>query len=130
MRQAYHRAATICAKPSGTSTLLSDLFNTLFTQYNTLCKSLPIESESQSSIGTLEQQRMIYDSSNVVATLTPGASIVVNGSRTDGQSVIVPVTGVKFGTSTEVYGGQNISTITLLPASAYTLQITPAPAWQ
>jgi len=115
---------------SGTSTLLSDLFNTLFTQYNLYYRSLPIESESLSSIGTLAQQRMIYDSSNVVATLTPGKSIVVSGSRTDGQSVVVPVTGVAYGTSTESYGAQNISYITLLPSTAYTTQITPAPAWQ
>ncbi|MGU7773877.1 Agd3-related carbohydrate deacetylase [Burkholderia sp. MR1-5-21] len=115
---------------SGTSTLLSDLLNALFTKYNTYYKSLPIVSPSLLSIGTLAQQRMIYDTSNVVATLTPGKSITVSGSRTDGKSVTVPVTGVAFGTSTEVYSGQNISTVTLLPAAAYTTQITPAPAWQ
>jgi hypothetical protein len=115
---------------SGTSTLLSDLLNALFTKYNTYYQNLPIVSPSLLATGALAQQRMIYDTSNVVATLTPGQSITVSGSRTDGQSVVVPVTGVAFGTSTETYGNQNISYITLLPSTAYTTQIMPAPAWQ
>ncbi|WP_241022246.1 hypothetical protein [Burkholderia sp. Ac-20353] len=115
---------------SGKSTLLGDLLNATFTKYNTYYRNLPIESPYLSTIGTLANQRMVYDTSNVVATFTPGKSIVVSASRTDGQSVVVPVTGVKFGTSTETYGGQNISNLTLLPAAAYTTQITPAPAWQ
>ncbi|WP_260432965.1 Agd3-related carbohydrate deacetylase [Burkholderia stagnalis] len=115
---------------SGTSTLLGDLLNATFTKYNKYYKNLPIQSPYLSTIGTLANQRMVYNASNVAATLTPGKSIVVSASRSDGQSVVVPVTGVTFGTSTEVYGGQSISNLTLLPATAYTTQITPAPAWQ
>lgn len=115
---------------SGTSTLLGDLLNATFTKFNKYYKNLPIQSPYLSTIGTLANQRMVYNASNVAATLTPGKSIVVSASRSDGQSVVVPVTGVTFGTSTEVYGGQKISNLTLLPATAYTTQITPAPAWQ
>ncbi|WP_232428257.1 hypothetical protein [Burkholderia ubonensis] len=115
---------------SGTSTLLGDLLNATFKKYNTYYKNLPIQSPYLSTIGTLANQRMVYNSSNVAATLTPGKSIVVSASRSDGQSVAVPVTGVTFGSSTETYGGQRISNLTLLPATAYTTQITPAPAWQ
>ncbi|WP_231716741.1 Agd3-related carbohydrate deacetylase [Burkholderia ubonensis] len=115
---------------SGTSTLLGDLLNATFKKYDTYYKNLPIQSPYLSTIGTLANQRMVYDSSSVAATLTPGKSIVVSASRTDGKSVAVPVTGVTFGGSTETYGGQKISNLTLLPATAYTTQITPAPAWQ
>lgn len=115
---------------SGTNSLLSDLLNAVLTKYNKYYKSLPIRSPQLSDIGTLGKQRLVFNTSNVAATLVPGKSITVSGSRTDGQSVVVPVTGVTFGTSTETYGGQSISNITLLPATAYTTQITPAPAWQ
>lgn len=115
---------------NGTSTLLGDLLNATFTKYNKYYKNLPILSPYLSATGTLANQRMIYNTSNVTATLVPGKSIVVQASRTDGQSVVVPVTGVTFGTSTEIYGNQRISNITLLPSTAYTTQITPAPAWQ
>jgi hypothetical protein len=43
--------------------------------------------------------------------------------------VVVPVTGVSFGTSKETYGGQSISFITLNPTNGYTTTVTPAPAW-
>ncbi|RQS72032.1 hypothetical protein DID96_12175 [Burkholderia sp. Bp8963] len=115
---------------SGSSSLLGDLLNATLTKYNRYYKGLPIVSPYLSDLGTLALQRGVYNTSNVVATLTPGKSIVLSGTRSDGQSVVVPVTGIKSGTSTESYGGQPVSYITLLPATAYTTQITPAPAWK
>ncbi|KVM84631.1 hypothetical protein WT05_15600 [Burkholderia stagnalis] len=115
---------------SGTSTLLGDLINAVLTKYNKYYKGLPIRSPYLSDIGTLAKQRLVFNTSNVAATLKPGVSITVSGSRTDGQSVVVPITGVTFGTSTETYGGQKNSNITLLPATAYTTVVTPAPVWQ
>ncbi|PAJ86721.1 hypothetical protein DF011_24040 [Burkholderia ubonensis] len=115
---------------SGTSTLLGDLLNAVLTKYNKYYKSLPIRSPYLSDAGTLAKQRLVFNSSSVAATLKPGVSITLSASRSDGQSVVVPVTGVTFGTVHETYGGQSNSTITLLPATSYTTQITPAPAWQ
>ena len=115
---------------SGTSFLLGDLLNAVLTKYNKYYKGLPIRSPYLSDAGVLAKQRLVFDTSNVAATLTPGKSITLSASRTDGQSVVVPVTGVTFGTSTETYGGQKISNVTLLPATAYTTVVTPAPAWQ
>ncbi|WP_232448160.1 hypothetical protein [Burkholderia ubonensis] len=115
---------------SGTSFLLGDLLNAVLTKYNKYYKSLPIRSPYLSDAGTLAKQRLVFNSSNVAATLKPGVSITLSASRSDGQSVVVPVTGVTFGTVHETYGGQSNSTITLLPSTSYTTQITPAPAWQ
>ncbi|WP_232448309.1 hypothetical protein [Burkholderia ubonensis] len=115
---------------SGTSFLLGDLLNAVLTKYNKYYKGLPIRSPYLSDAGTLAKQRLVFNSSNVAATLKPGVSITLSASRSDGQSVVVPVTGVTFGTVHETYGGQSNSTITLLPSTSYTTQITPAPAWQ
>ena len=115
---------------SGTSSLAGDLLNAVLTKYNKFYKGLPIRSPYLSDSGTLGRQRLVFNSSNVAATLKPGVSITLSASRTDGQSVVVPVTGVTFGTVHETYGGQSNSTITLLPATAYTTLITPAPVWQ
>ncbi|WP_431824065.1 hypothetical protein [Burkholderia sp. F1] len=115
---------------SGTSTLLGDLLNAVLTKYNKYYKGMPIRSPYLSDAGTLAKQRLVFNSSNVTATLKPGVSITLSASRSDGQSVVVPVTGVTFGLVHETYGGQSNSTITLLPATAYTTLITPAPAWQ
>ncbi|OMG74438.1 hypothetical protein BW685_06005 [Burkholderia ubonensis] len=115
---------------SGTSFLLGDLLNAVLTKYNKYYKGMPIRSPYLSDAGTLAKQRLVFNSSNVAATLKPGVSITLSASRSDGQSVVVPVTGVTFGTVHETYGGQSNSTITLLPATSYTTQITPAPAWQ
>ncbi|RQS12953.1 hypothetical protein DIE07_07680 [Burkholderia sp. Bp9002] len=115
---------------SGTSTLLGDLLNAVLTKYNKYYKGLPIRSPYLSDAGTLGKQRLVFNSSNVAATLKPGVSITLSASRSDGQSVVVPITGVTFGTVHETYGGQSNSTVTLLPATAYTTLITPAPVWQ
>ncbi|CAN0624809.1 conserved protein of unknown function [Burkholderia multivorans] len=115
---------------SGSSSLLGDLLNAVLTKYNQFYKGLPILSPYLTDLGTLALQRSIYSTSSVTATLTPGKSIVLGATRSDGLSVVVPVTGIKSGSTTETYGGQSISYITLLPATAYTTQIAPAPAWQ
>ncbi|KVN24952.1 hypothetical protein WJ63_17225 [Burkholderia pyrrocinia] len=115
---------------SGTSFLMGDLLNAVLTKYNKYYKGLPIRSPYLSDAGTLGKQRLVFSSSNVAATLKPGVSITLSASRSDGQSVVVPITGVTFGTVHETYGGQTNSTITLLPATAYTTVITPAPVWQ
>ncbi|RQR61907.1 hypothetical protein DIE18_11090 [Burkholderia sp. Bp9125] len=115
---------------SGTSSLAGDLLNAVLTKYNKFYKGLPIRSPYLSDSGTLGRQRLVFNSSNVAATLKPGVSITLSASRSDGQSVVVPITGVTFGTVHETYGGQSNSTVTLLPATAYTTLITPAPVWQ
>ncbi|MGZ2746412.1 Agd3-related carbohydrate deacetylase [Burkholderia stagnalis] len=116
---------------SGTSTLLGDLLNAVLTKYNKYYKGLPIRSPYLSDIGTLGKQRLVFNASNVAATLKPGVSITLSASpQTTPPQIVVPITGVTFGTVHETYGGQSNSTITLIPATAYTTVITPAPVWQ
>jgi hypothetical protein len=99
------------------------------TKYGTYYKGLSIASPYLADTAKLEQQRLVYGTSSVTATLTPGQTITINATRSDGQSIVVPITGITYGTSTETYGGQNMSYLTLLQQSGYTTQITPAPAW-
>ncbi|HTI17298.1 MAG TPA: hypothetical protein VL598_06515 [Trinickia sp.] len=113
----------------GTNSLLSDLVVATLAKYGTYYKGLPIASPYLADTAKLEQQRLVYGTSSVTATLTPGQTITINATRSDGQSIVVPITGITYGTSTETYGGQNMSYLTLLQQSGYTTQITPAPAW-
>jgi hypothetical protein len=113
----------------GTKSLLGDLINTTLTKYNTYYKNLPIRSPGLRDTGDLMKRRQVYNESSVTGVLRPGNYIVVGATRSDGQSVVVPVTGVSFGTSRETYGGQSISFITLSPGNNYSTTITPAPAW-
>jgi hypothetical protein len=114
---------------SGTKSLLGDLIDATLVKYNKYYKNLPIRSDNLNNIGILMKRRTVYNGSAVTGVLTPGRSIVLKAKRGDGQAVVVPVTGVSFGTSKQTYGGQNISLITLNPTNGYTTTVTPAPAW-
>ncbi|CAN0628081.1 conserved exported protein of unknown function [Burkholderia multivorans] len=121
---------------SGTSTLLGDLLNAVLTKYNKYYKSLPIVSPYLSgAVNAPAMQQYRLTSAKVLATLNTGTtpSIVLKATvpPSDSLDVVVPVTGVTFGTSTATYGGQKISNISLQKATAYqSVPITPAPAWQ
>jgi hypothetical protein len=113
----------------GTRSLLSDLLDATLAKYNTYYKNLPIRSPALKDIGDLMKRRQVYNESEVTATLRPGAGVDLIATPSGTQSVVVPVTGVSFGTSKETYGGQSISFITLDGTNGYAVSITPAPAW-
>jgi len=116
--------------------LLADLLNAVLTKYNKYYKSLPIVSPYLSgAVNAPAMQQYRLTAAKVLATLNTGTtpSIVIKATvpPTDSLDVVVPLTGVTFGTSTETYGGQKISNIPLQKAAAYqSVTITPAPAWQ
>lgn len=106
----------------GTNSLLGDLINRTLQKYSQVYV-LPIRFLTQHDIGLQMTQRMAYNASGVTATLIPCQSITL---RTTKQARI-PITGIAYGTTAnrEVYGGQNISYVTL---NANTPLVLPVPA--
>lgn len=113
----------------GTHSLLGDLLDATLVKYNTYYKNLPILSPHLKETGVLMQQRQTFNESSVKAVLKPGSGIVLSASRSDGQAVIVPLTGLSTGTSTETYGGQVTSFITLNSNNGYKQTVKKALAW-
>lgn len=105
------------------NSLLGDLVNATMTKYNSMYK-LQIRNPSQHEAGVLMADRMVYNASGVSGRLVLGTTNSISLQTT--QAVKVPLTGVTYGTSTEVYGGQAISTISL---GANGTASVPAPAW-
>lgn len=113
----------------GTHSLLGDLIDATLAKYNTYYKSLPIRSPHLKTIGGLMKQRQLINESAVVGKIKPGVGIVLSASRNDGQPVVVPLTGLSFGSSTESYGGQTTSFVTLDSSNGYRLDVNVVPNW-
>lgn len=105
---------------SGANSLLGDLINATLAKYSAVY-NLPIVSLSQHDIGVKMANRMAYNGSGVRASLIPCQSITL----TTNQPALIPMTGITYGSNTEVYGGQKISYIQLGANQTLTL---PAPA--
>ncbi|MDQ3059345.1 MAG: hypothetical protein M3R45_07425 [Pseudomonadota bacterium] len=105
-----------------TNSLLGDLMKVTLGKYNSMYK-LPIRNPSQHEAGILMANRMVYNTSGVTGRLLLGATNSIALKTV--KAVKVPVTGISYGT-TEIYGGQPISTISLGANGALTV---PAPAW-
>jgi hypothetical protein len=103
----------------GTHSLFSDLVDRTLTKYRSMMK-LPIRNQTQHAIGLKMTDRMNYDQGGVTASLVPCTSLTLTASR----AIKVPVTGVAFGTNREVYGGQNISYVSLAAGQSVTIPTT------
>jgi hypothetical protein len=102
----------------GTHSLFGDLVNATMAKYNAAYK-LPIRNLRQHEVGIAMAQRMTYNTSGVKASVVPCSTMTL----TSPKSVLVPVTGVVYGTNREVYGGQNISYVQLSPNVPVTLPV-------
>jgi hypothetical protein len=89
---------------NGTNSLLGDLLAATLAKYTNVYK-LPIRSWNQHRIGSRMVERMAYDVSGVSATLKPCESLTL----TTVNAANVPLTGIRYGATTESYGGQGIS---------------------
>jgi hypothetical protein len=105
------------------TSLLGDLIDVTVGKYNRMY-TLPIRNPSQHETGILMAARMAYNASGVSGRLLLGTTNRI--SLTTVNPVQVPLTGVSNGASTESYGGQIISTISLGANGTATI---PAPAW-
>lgn len=107
---------------NGTKSLLGDLIAATLAKYST-AYNLPIISLNQHNIGIKMANRMTYNGSGVRATWTPCQSVVV----TTVKPALIPVTGLAYGTSKEVYGGQNISYIQMKANQSLTIAAPTCP---
>ncbi len=105
---------------NGTNSLLGDLINATLAKYNAVY-TLPIIGINQHDIGIKMANRMAYNASGIAASMIPCQSITL----TTNQPALIPMTGINYGPTTEVYGGQNISYI---PMGANQSLTIPAPA--
>ncbi|MBS1144437.1 MAG: hypothetical protein H6R14_1843 [Proteobacteria bacterium] len=113
----------------GTHSLLGDLMDATLAKYNRYYQNLPIRSPSLKQTGELMKRRQVYNESGVRAVLKPGKGIVLTAANPEAQPVVVPLTGVTYGTTTETYGGQVTSFVTLNPANNYSVNIAKSIAW-
>lgn len=103
----------------GSHSLLGDLIDATFAKYRAMVK-LPIRNQTQHAVGLKMASRMSFDLSGTTASLKPCVSVTVTAL----QATKVPITGVAFGTSREVYGGQNISYVSLAAGQSAVIPTT------
>lgn len=99
----------------GAHTLLGDLLDRLLTKYQNLF-TLPIRSLTHAALGGWMAERMQYAGAGVRASFRPDQGTI---TLTASTAAVVPVTGL-CSASSETYGGQCISHITLAPGQTAT----------
>ncbi|HEX2913331.1 MAG TPA: hypothetical protein VH186_21185 [Chloroflexia bacterium] len=104
----------------GTHSLLGDLTEATLTKY-TKMYNLPIQNLTMHQIGIKMANRMAYNASGIKGTYYPGQKIVLTTTK----AAQIPLTGISYGSNTEVYGGQSISYLNM--SAGQTITITPAP---
>jgi hypothetical protein len=112
--------------PSHVSSLISDTYDLTFSKYEAIYK-LPVLTPTMDQIAGLMQNRNSFNLSGVTASIvgagTPSAMIVLTMPSTATiPTAVIPVTGVTS-TGSEVYGGQNISHVTLVPGQVLDLPL-------
>jgi hypothetical protein len=105
------------------SALITDAYDQTFSKYKALF-NLPVLSPTLDQLGGLMRNRNSFNLSGVTASIvgagTPTATINLTVPATAPASAVIPLTGLTS-TGSEVYGGQNISHITMAPGQTITL---------
>ena len=109
---------------NGNQTLLGDLIDATLAKYNRYFSNLPVRNLSEHEVGINMANRMAYNTSGVRATILPCSVITLTAT----SPALIPVTGIAYGSNTEVYGGQNISYIQLNANQTLVLPATCTPA--
>jgi hypothetical protein len=92
----------------GQHSLLGDLLDLTLAKYNQVF-TLPIKCPTMDVLGVTVADRMAYNASGVTGVLAPGVSVTLRTVKT----AKIPLTGARYGTSTESYGGQWTSFVTV-----------------
>jgi hypothetical protein len=102
----------------GGKSLLGDLIDATMAKYNKLY-NLPIQNLRLRDIGAKMVDRQTYNESGVSASLVPCSAGQLSTTLTVSvtKAATIPITGVNFGTNTEVYGGQRISYVPITPGA-------------
>ena len=104
----------------GVNSLLGDLIEATIAKYSSYY-NVPILGLAQHEIGDLMAQRMAYNESDVSATYVPCTSLTL----TTVNPAVIPLTGIAYGETQEVYVGQTISYVELGAGETVTV---PLPA--
>ena len=106
----------------GYKSLLGDLIEATLVKYSRVSK-LPIQFITQHNIGVKMADRMAYNSAGVTATVIPCTSLTLQAAN----PARIPITGIAYGAAAdhELYGGQNISYVSLTAGQSLTI---PLPA--
>jgi len=102
----------------GVHTLLGDLLDRALEKYSGIF-ALPVRTKTMAALGEWTQNRMRYNAAGVQASFVPSQGTI---TITASNAAVVPVTGLCSGSS-EVYGGQCISHISLAPGQTVVLPI-------
>jgi len=109
----------------GVHSLLGDLLDRTLEKYSGLFV-LPVRSLTLVGLGEWTEKRMRYNAAGVRASFVPSDGTM---TITASEAAVVPVTGL-CADSSEVYGGQCISHVSLAPGQTVVLRIgnTPSPS--
>jgi hypothetical protein len=99
----------------GVRTLLGDLLDRTMEKYSKIFV-LPVRSMTMAALGEWTQNRMRYDAAGVRASFSPSQGTI---TLTASSAAVVPVTGL-CSESSESYGGQCISHVTIAPGQSAT----------
>jgi len=105
----FHQANLVSY--DGTHCLLSDLIRLVLAKYNSLYGDVPICCLSLHEIGEAMAARATFDAAEIQASLVYGKGLELTADR----DVIVPITGIQAGETTERYASQYLSTVALRP---------------
>lgn len=112
---------------NSTNSLLSDLIDATMVKYNRVY-NLPIVNLRQKEVGTRMADWMAFKASGVTGSLVPCIGTApANFTITAPRAATIPLTGVAFGTQREVYGGQNISYVSLTAGQSITIPLATCP---
>jgi hypothetical protein len=109
------------------SSLLTDTYDLTFSKYEALY-NLPVLTPTQDHMAVLMQNRNSFNQSGVSASImgagTASATLTITmpSTATSPTTAVIPVTGLAS-TSSELYGGQNISHITMTPGQTITFPL-------
>jgi hypothetical protein len=109
-------------------TLLGDLVNRVLQKYNSMY-TLPIRNMREHEVGAKMADRMGFNaakSAGLTARMVPCGTpnSVPTITLTSPRAAVVPVTGVRYGSAPETYGGQSISYIQINAGQTVVLPLT------
>jgi hypothetical protein len=122
----FHQPNTVEYAPG--RTLLGDLVNRVLQKYNAMY-SLPIRNLREHQVGRLMANRMAFNaakSAGLSAQLVPCGALNASPTvtLTSPRTVLVPLTGARFGPRVETYGGQTISYIQINAGQTVVVPLT------
>jgi hypothetical protein len=122
----FHQPNMVQYAPN--QTLLGDVFNLTLQKFRSMY-TLPIRTLREREVGIKMAERIRYNaakSAGLSAQMVPCGTPIGTPSitLTAPTTAMVPVTGVQFGSQTEVYGGQTISYIQMAAGQTMTLPLT------